>query len=256
MNQIYAAYNRSLKEYLRGKAIIGSTFGIPVLFILILPVVFFGDVPGEFLPTLKGINTLAQITLTVMIIGQSNLSGSIVADRERGLYRKISSLPLNPVKEVLGRIFASLIFSFIGIAFLSLVGVIYGAKFTFNIVELVIAFFFLLLIFIASTGIGLIISSTINGESAVTHLGIGFSLLLFFIGIGIPYTQLPSELQVISRIIPLTAAYAPIVYVLESPEVVGYNPLTFVQIMLSIMLSTLLLGIGLILYSNVAWRKR
>ncbi len=256
MNQFYASYNRSIKEYLRDKAIIGSTFGMPLLFIFIVPVVFFGDVPRDFLPTLKGMNTLAQIALTVMIVGQSNLSGSIVADRERGLYRKISSLPLNPVKEVLGRVFASLVFSLIGLIFLSLVGLIYGAEFSFSIVDLIIAIFFLLLIFIASVGIGLIISSIINGESAATHLGIGLSMLIFFIGIGFPYTQLPSELQVLSKINPLTAAYAPILYLLEGYEVLGYNPLTFVQLTSTIVLSAMLFGIGLFLYKNVAWRKR
>jgi ABC-2 type transport system permease protein len=256
MNQFYAAYNRSLKEFLRDKAIIGSTYGMPLLFLLIVPTVFFGDVPKEIMPIFKGMNTLAQITLTVMIVGQSNLSGSIVADRERGLYRKISSLPLNPVKEVLGRVFASVVFSLIGIMFLFLIGLIYGAEFSFNIFDLIIAIFFLLLIFIASAGIGLIISSIINGESAATHIGIGLSMVIFFIGIGLPYTQLPSELQVLSKINPLTAAYATILYLLEGYEMLGYNPLNFAQITSTITLSSMLFGIGLYFYKNIAWKKR
>ncbi len=255
MNQFFAVYSKSLKEYMRDKVIIGSTIGTPLLFIFLLPIVFFGNIPQDFLPTLKGMNTLAQITLTIMIIGQSNLSGSIVADRERGLYRKIASLPLNPVKEVLGRIFASLVFSIIGTFFLFIIGYLYGAEFRINVIDLIVAVFFLLLIFVASTGIGLIISSVINGESAATHLGIGISLLIFFIGIGIPYTQLPSQLQDFSRINPLTAAFAPVVYLLEGPGVLGYNPFTFVQITSTIILSTLLFGIGLYFYKNVAWRK-
>ena len=256
MNQIYASIEKSLKEFVRDKVIMVSTFGIPLLFILMLPIVFFGAAPKEILPSLKGMNTLAQIALMIMIIGQSNLPGSIVADRKRGLYRKISSLPIHPIKEALGRIIASMIFGIIGGLFFLLIGFFYGASFNIKIITLILSVFFLLMIFIASAGIGLIISSFVNGESAATHLGIGVSLFMFFIGIGLPYSQLPSELQDLSRINPLSAAFAPVQFLLEGEEMLGYNPFTFLQIGLAIILSLILIGIGLFFYSTVAWRKK
>ena len=222
----------------------------------LLPVVMFGDAPREFLPTLKGMNTLAQIALMVMITGQSNLAGSIVADRERGLYRKLASMPIMPITEVLGRIFAAAIFSLFGVFIFLLIGFFYGGTFTIDFITLFGAMFFILLIFIASTGIGLIIASIINGESAATHLGIGISLLIYFIGIGLPYTLLPVPLQIFSRINPLSASFAFTIFLLEGQEVLGYNPFTFFQMTSTIALSLIFFTIGLFFYSKIAWRKR
>ena len=255
MNQIYASFTKTIKEFLRDKVILGSTFGIPFLFIVVLPAVMFVDVPQDILSTLKGVNTLAQIALMVMIGGISNLAGSIVGDRERGLYRKLASMPVRPFKEVLGRILATMVFCFIGGLFFLLSGFFLGASFTLDFLKLFGAIFFFFFLFIASTGVGLIIASFVDGESAATHLGIGISLLIFFLGIGLPYSTLPAELQLFSKINPLTAAFAPIIFLLEGQEFVGYT-ITILQITLIIILSLLLFSIGLFFYSKTAWRKK
>ena len=255
MNQIYASFTKTFRELLRDKVILGSTFGIPFLFLLLFPIIMFRDTPQEILPTFKGMNTLAQIALMIMVGGMSNLAGSIVGDRERGLYRKLASMPVRPFKEVLGRILATFVFTFFGAVLFLLVGYILGASFLFDIITLSGAIFFFLLLFIASVGIGLIIASLVDGESAATHLGIGISLVMFFLGIGIPYSQLPRELQIWSRINPLSSAFAPIISLLEGEQILGYNPFTIVQIALLIVLSLLIFSIGVFFYSKIAWSK-
>lgn len=256
MYQVIASFTKTFREFLRDKVILGSTFGIPFLFVVLFPVIMFGDVPKNILPTLKGMNTLAQVALMIMIGGISNLAGSIVGDRERGLYRKLASMPVRPFKEVLGRILAIMVFCFFGGILFLLTGVILGASFIIDITALFGAIFFFLLLFIASTGIGLIIASLVDGESAATHLGIGISLLMFFVGIGIPYSELPVELQVLSKINPLSSTFAPIISLLEGQQILGYNPFTFIQITLIITLSILIFSIGLLFYSKIAWSRQ
>lgn len=256
MYQIYASIEKTFKEFKRNKVIITSTMGIPLVFIILLPILMFKNESKEILPFLKGYNALAQISLLIMITGMSNLSGSIVADRERGLYRKLASMPISPYKEVLGRIIAAMIFSIIGILFFIIVSILYNSKFSFDLPNLLVALVYLILMFITASGIGLIIASFVKGESAATHLGISISLLCFFIGIGTNYTQLPDILQIFYKINPLTISFASLISLLEGQEYIGFNPLNIIQIIFAVTFSVFFFSLGFILYSKIAWRKK
>ena len=190
-------------------------------------------VPQDVLPNVKGVTTLGMISLLVMITGQANLSGSIVADRERGLYRKISSMPISSYKEVLGMIIAVLIFNSLGVIPFLTVGTIYGAIFTFDFIAALGFLGFLFPIFLTSIGIGLIIASSVGSESAAIHVGVGLTLLTRVFGIFFPYSSLPYPFQISSRINPLSSAHASIIFFFEGHDFIGYNPLDIVQISLT-----------------------
>lgn len=256
MNQVSASMEKTLKEFLRDKVVIGSTFAVPLFFLGILPLMY-GDIPKEIVAELKGGLTLTMVTFLIMTSGQANLPGSITADEERGLYLKIASMPVRPWKECLGRILAIFIFSLIGITIVLIVGLLYGAQFSIGVITSLKSLGFALLISLTSVGMGLIIASSINGESAATHIGVAITLLTYFLGgMAFSYSSLPIALQIFAKIHPIASANASMIYLLEGEDFVGYNPLNLGQTTLTIALSLIIFMGGLVLYSKRYWRKR
>ncbi len=256
MSQIMAIINKSLKEFLRDKVVLFFTFALPIFFLTVMPLMW-GNVTNGMIAKFKGSLTIGMITLLIMTTGQADLPGSIASDRERGLYLKIASMPIKPWKEVLGRIFGIWVLSLIGSILLLLIGILYGAKFNLGFIIGLECMGFCFLIALTSTGIGLIIASLIKGESAATHAGVAITLLIGFLGgFFIPYLMLPIFLQTFARIFPISSATALIILLLEGEEIIGYNPLSFVQISFTIVISFLLFLLGLILYSKFCWTKR
>jgi ABC-2 type transport system permease protein len=256
VSQVTAVLEKIVKESVRDRVILFLTFAIPIFFVLIMPFMW-GDAPQEVMPPLKGGLCLTMITFMMMVAGQSNLAGFIASDRERGLYFRIISMPVSPLKEAVGRVLGIVLFSVIGAVLVLVVGVLYGAQFTGGAVRIVESLGFFVLIMVAATGIGLIIASVVKGESAATHTGIALTLLTAFMGgMFAPYAMLPSFLQVVARIHPIASANAGIVFLLQGESVSYYNPLTQWQVALTIVGSCTLLVVGLILYSKLCWRRR
>ncbi|MFX1285699.1 MAG: ABC transporter permease [Promethearchaeota archaeon] len=255
MNSILVSMNRTLKEYTRNRMIIVSTLGVPLFFLLLIPITII-DIPDLFMPQLKGFVTVTMITLLILSATQANLAGFIAADRERGLYSKILSMPVVLWKECSGRILAVWIFSFISMVFIVICGLIYGAKFEFEITELMMSLGFLLLIGLAGVGTGLIIASFVKNESVATHMGVALTLVIFFLGgMAIPFSDLPNFIQLFAQVHPVSSATASIVYLLIDENLAGYNPLNIGQIILTSLLSISLFFIGIILYSNHSYKK-
>ncbi len=250
MNTILVSLNRTLKEYSRNRMIIVTTLVIPLFFLILLPNNII-DVPANFEHQLKGYITLTMISLLIMSASQANLAGFITADRERGLYRKLTSMPVTLWKECLGRILAVWIFSFLCVVFLILVGLIYGAKFDVGGIEIIVSLGFMLLIGLAAIGTGLIIASFIKNESVATHMGVALTLVIFFLGgMAVPYSNLPAQIQLFAQVHPISSATASIVYLLIGEEFTGYNPLNFGQIMITGLLSLAIFLIGVVFYSK------
>jgi hypothetical protein len=85
--------------------------------------------------------------------------------------------------------------------------------------------------------------------------GVGIAVITSAIsGLFAPYDVLPVPLQVFSRFYPISSAHASIVSLLAGPEVVGYDPLTFGQITITIVASLAFLIIGIILFSRLGWK--
>lgn len=256
MSSILVSMNRTLKEYTRNRMIIVTTLGIPLLFMILLPLTII-DVPDEFEPQLKGFITLTMISLLIMSASQANLAGFIAADRERGLYRKLISMPVTFWKECIGRIFAVWIFSFICMIFLVLSGLLYGAKFDYESIEPILSLGFILLIGLAAVGTGLIIASFTKNESVATHMGVALSLVIFFLGgMAVPFSNLPDAIKLFAKIHPVSSSTASIVYLLIGEEYVGYNPLNAGQIVITIVLSLTLFLMGIIIYSKYCCKRQ
>ena len=255
MNQISAAMGKSLKEFLRERMVVFWTYAVPLFFLAVLPVMY-GGVPGEIIPTLKGGLTLTMVTFLVMTAGQSSLAGSIAMDRERGLYLKMSSMPVSPWKEGAGRVLSVWIFMLLGAVLLLVSGTLSGARFGGGLYDVLRAIGFSFLTTIASVGVGLIIASLVNGESAATHTGIALTLLTYFLGgMAIPYPNLPEALKAFARLHPVSSANASMIYLLGGEAFVGYNPLSAAQAASTVLLTVLVFAVGLVMYSRLCWRR-
>ena len=256
MNQISAAMVKSLKEFLRERMVVFWTYSVPLFFLAVLPVMYSG-IPAEVVPTLKGGLTLTMVTFLVMTAGQSSLAGSIAMDRERGLYLKMSSMPVSPRKEGVGRILAVWVFMLLGAVLLLAAGSLNGADFNGGSTEILKAAGFSLLTAIASAGVGLIVASLVKGESAATHTGVALTLLTYFLGgMALPYSNLPEVLKAFARLHPVSSATASMIYLLEGEMFVGYDPLSAAQTSSTVLLTVLVFALGLVMYSRLCWRKR
>ena len=111
LHLISASFSRSMRIFLRDKAIFGSSIFVPIFFLLVLPQVLFTGVPEGYMPLMKGYLTIAMIVMLIMTAGMSNLSGSIAGDRDHDLYSKLSSMPISPWFESIGRILTVIVFS-------------------------------------------------------------------------------------------------------------------------------------------------
>lgn len=254
-NQVMASMARSMRIFLRDKAIFGSSVFIPAIFLLLLPQVMFSDAPGEIMPALKGYLVIAMIILLIASIGVSNLAGSIASDRDHDLYSKLSSMPISPWYESLGRVMAVMIFSAIGSMLLMALGLIYGAELALSWLDIVLALGIGFIVAVAAVGIGMILACVVRSESAAAHVGVAIVLVNYFIGVAIPYGSLPDLLKPLARINPISSGNGMIATLALGMEYIGYNPWNFLDLGLLVGLSLVLFTVGLTMYAKLAWRR-
>jgi ABC-type multidrug transport system permease subunit len=256
MNQVAAVAGKTLKESLRDRMVLFWTYAVPLFFLSVLPMMATGA-PPSVISSLKAGLTLTMISFLMMTAGQSNIPGSVAADKERGLYLKMTSMPVSPWREGLGRVIATWTFSLIGAAIVLTSGLIYGAEFNTGYLRVMEAAGFSFLVALSSVGVGFIIATLVRGESAATHTGVAMTLLTYFLGgMALPYEQLPEALKAFARLYPISSANASMIQLLVGESYVGYNPLTTLQTSYTVALSLLIFLVGLASYSRYCWRER
>jgi len=255
MGQIAATFSRTLKEFLRERAVLFWTMAWPIIWVLISSFTFTGSIPEMAVPYVKGSITISMMVFALMIAGMANLPSSITGDRENGMLAKLMSMPISPRNDFTGRILALGTLSAIAAGLVIAVGFAVGARFLGTAVQSGQAAGFLVLIVCASAGIGLIIGTFIRRQHGAIMTGVGISVVTASIsGMFAPYEFLPPALQQFSRIYPISSASNLAKYFLTGEEFVGYNPLTTNHIALTIALSLFLLILGINLYSRLSWR--
>jgi ABC-2 type transport system permease protein len=244
-----------MRIFLRDKAIIGSSVVIPIFFLIVLPVVMFQSVPIEFLPALRGFLVIAMVTLLIMSTAVSNLPGSIAADRGNDLYSKLSSMPVSPYYECLGRILTVFVFSGLGSMVVLGLGLFLGAELAVGVLDLlpIVGIASVLVLFTA--GLGLIIASVVKSESAAAHVGVAIVLVNYFIGIAFPYSELPDLLKPVVHVNPISIANNMIATIALGEGFVGYNPFSYMDATLLFTVTGSLLIIGLRMYAGRCWRR-
>jgi ABC-2 type transport system permease protein len=245
-----------MREFLRQKTILFWTIAWPILWVLIGSFSFAGNAPDEVIPYIRGSIAISMSVFALMTAGMANLPGNIAQDRERGLLSKLMSMPISTWRDFAGRIFALVAFSSLAAILVVLVGYICGARFSYTLTGAGQSIGFLLLIFLASAGIGMLLGTFIKHVHGAIMSGVGITVVTAAMsGVMAPYSSLPWILQQFARIYPVSSANSSITYLLVGKNYAGYNPLTTGQTTLTIVISLLLFFAGLITYSRFCWRK-
>ena len=256
MGQIAATWNKTIKEFLRQKTVLFWTIGWPIIWVLIGSFSFTGGAPAEIVGYTRGAISISMMVFGLMTAGMANLPGNIAQDRERGLLMKVMSMPVSPWKDFVGRILALLGFSVLSAVLVIAVGFACGARFFFTGIDFAASLCFVLLIFVASAGIGMLIGTFVKHVHGAIMSGVGLTVVSAALsGVMTPYVYLPSVLQGFARIYPISSANSAITYLLVGEEYAGYNPLSLDQTVLTGCLALLLFIIGLIVYSRFCWKK-
>lgn len=256
MGQITATWNKTIKEFLRQKTVLFWTIGWPIIWVLIGSFSFTGDAPAEIVAYTRGAISISMMVFGLMTAGMANLPGNIAQDRERGLLTKVMSMPVSPWRDFTGRILALLAFSVLSAMLVIAVGFACGARFFFTGIDFMTSLVFILLIFIASAGIGMLIGTFVKHVHGAIMSGVGLTVVSAALsGVMTPYAYLPSVLQNFARIYPISSANSAITYLLVGEEYAGYNPLSVGQTVPIAFLALLLFIIGLIAYSRFCWKK-
>lgn len=256
MNVIVATFNKTIREFLREKSVLFWTIVWPIIWVLIGSFSFVSGAPKEVIPHIRGSITISMMAFALTLAGMANLPGNISKDRERGLLTKLKSMPVSPWKDFVGRILGLVAFSCLASILVILAGIVCGARFSGTIISVFQCIIFLLIIFFASTGIGLIVGTMIKHTHGAVMTGVGISVVTASTsGLFAPYSSLPPILQGFSQVYPISSANSAIMYLLLGKSYAGYNPLSINQITATIILSFLLFVAGLILYSKFCWRK-
>lgn len=255
MGQIIATWNKTIKEFLRQKTVLFWTIGWPIIWVFIGSFSFTGDAPADIIAYTRGAISISMMVFGLMTAGMANIPGNIAQDRERGLLTKVMSMPVSPWRDYAGRILALLAFSVFSAMLVIAVGFVCGARFFFTWTNFMVSLVFVLLIFIASAGIGMLIGTFVKHVHGAIMSGVGLTVVSAALsGVMTPYTYLPSVLQNFARIYPISSANSAITFLMVGEEYAGY-PLTLNQIFSTAFLASLLFVIGLIAYSRFCWKK-
>ena len=238
MGQITATLGKTTREFLRQKTILFWTIAWPILWVLIGSFSFAGNAPDEVIPYIRGSIAISMSVFALMTAGIANLPGNIAQDRERGLLSKLMAMPINPWKDLVGRILALLAFSFLAAILVTLVGSACGARFSYTLTRLWQSIGFLLLISLSSAGIGMLIGTFIKHVHGTIMSGVGIAVVTAAIsGVMTPYSSLPWLLKQFARIYPISSSSSSITFLLVGEEYAGYPPLSVNQITLTVVIS-------------------
>jgi ABC-2 type transport system permease protein len=256
MRQVVGSFTKTIKCFMRIRAVSIFTVLMPVFLLLITGVSINASVAAADLPLAKGVLTLSMVAFSLMLAGILNLAGSITRDRETGLLAKLKSMPLRPWQDFLGRIMAAGLLTVTAAILIVAVGLAYGARFSGTAANDVEAIGFLLLAVISAAGIGLVIGSYARVVLATFFTGLAITLVTAFIsGIFIPYESLPAALQAFARVYPIASAASSSIYLTLGESAAGYDPLAAGQVISTVLISLGFLAAGVFIYSRQAWKR-
>jgi len=254
MNQISATFIKGLKDNFMSKPALFWVIAWPAIWLLLAIFVFLRQVPPEYAALAKGQSTISMVTFSIMVCGMTSLPANISEDRQRGLFQKLKTMPVQPWKEAIGKILAVLTFGLVSAAIIIIVGVLLGSRFNITLIGLLKSLGFLFLGTLASAGVGLIIGSLIKSIQGAIMTGVGIAVVTSAIsGVFFQYSMLPAVLQKFSQIWPMSATNSVIINYLIGN--VGYNPLTALNLSLTIAISLIFFTIGVVLYTIYCWRS-
>ena len=173
-------------------------------------------------------------------------TGAIVFEREKGTLKKIRVAPIRPLNMLFGKTLAALFQTAISIAIMSiLAAVLLGPKLNWNLPLLIPVFF---LGSMNGIALGLIISCIGRAPQEASNAATTIAIVLqFFTGMYFPIDYLPTYMQQIGRVIPMT-------YAAQSLRDIMIRNATLTDLLFPIatlaVAAAILYGIGILLYKR------
>jgi ABC-2 type transport system permease protein len=256
MTQVIGTYAKTIRCFLRIRPVAIFTVLLPIFLLLVTSLTLSKSISASDLPLAKGVLTFAMVAFSFMMAGILNLAGSISRDRETGLLTKLKSMPIKPWRDFLGRLMGTTLLALVAAVLIIAVGLAFGARFSGTVADYLEVVGFLLLAIMSAAGIGLIVGSYTKLLMATFLTGLAVSLVTAFIsGLFIPYESLPTFLQAFSRFYPISSATSSSVYLLLGQAAAGYDPITVVQVVSTVLISIGILAVGVIVYSRQGWKR-
>jgi ABC-2 type transport system permease protein len=185
----------TLRLNFRSKQAIAYGYLMPVLFLITFASIFHGDTPPLT-------HEMGQL-LTISILGSAaiGLPTALVAERERGVWRRYRLLPVSPLLLVTGVLLARLVIvASAALLQLGLARLLYGTALPLHPAQFAVAFGFVAFAFL---GVGLVIAALADEVPAVQALGQCVFLPMILIGgVGVPLAVLPDWAQRVSGFMP------------------------------------------------------
>jgi len=185
----------NLRLNLRNRQALIYGYLVPVIFLLAFSGIFRGDSPPLW-------HQMPQL-LTITILGGAalGLPTTLVAERERGVWRRYQLLPCSPLILLVGTLTARVLIvaSSVGLQ-VALARFAFGTPLPMHSAEALLAFLFVTFAFV---GIGLVIAALANDVPAVQALGQCVFLPMIMIGgVGVPLAALPDWAQRVAGFMP------------------------------------------------------
>ncbi len=202
MSTIYILWLRQLKRYFRSKARMIGSIGQPILFLVALG---FGFGPifqkaggGNYLEFLAPGVIAMGILFTAMFMGIE-----IIWDKQFGFLKETLVAPVSRMNIMLGRTLGGATVALLQGIVVFLLAWAIGFHPSFNLIAVALAF--AILIAILFTGIGTAIASVVDDMQGFPLIMNFLVMPLFFLsGSLFPLTGLPSVIEIIARIDPLS----------------------------------------------------
>jgi ABC-2 type transport system permease protein len=226
------------------------TVVIGVLFPVMIALMFgglFGGAIGEdyFDYLMPGMFALA------MFFGVEATMTAVAADATKGVTDRFRTLPMSPVGVVAGRCLADLISSALGLAVLSLAGMLLGWGWHNGFGQALAAFALLLWLRISLLWLGIFLGLSVKGPESVSLVQILVWPIGFLSGIFVDPATMPSWLGAIAQWNPLSATAAAARELFGNPGVIPGNHSLVLAIMWPLLITAIFLPLSVRKYRSL-----
>lgn len=244
MTGLYALWYRELKVFTRERSRIVGSIVNPLIWL-----VAFGGGLGSFLPIGStgyiGFIFPGVIMLTVLFTAIF-FGLYIVMDKKIDFFKSVLVAPINRVTLFTGKMLGGCTDAFLQAAILLFFGIFFGIPYTgFSLLMMV---FFILLLAMAITSLGLAIGSMLNSFEGFGLVQSFVILPLFFLsGALYPLDNLPGWMMVVTRVNPLT-------YIVDGMRGALYGINTFPLILdvgVAVLFAALLVAVGTLAFKRM-----
>ncbi len=250
---IWVVAYREILRFIQERSRLFSSFAMPLIFLVIFGA-GFGKLIGSMTPGVDYIQFMYPGILAMTVLMGSIMSGvSIVWDREFGFLKEILVSPLGRGGIILGKAVGGAVVAVLQVIVMLILAPILGVSINFLMVlELVLA---VIIISISLAGMGLLLATRMKSQQ-------GFQLtmqvlimpLIFLAGVFYPVNNVPTWMEVISKVNPLAYGVDAIRQLFLGSEAASAIGVTVLGHTMTVTQDILVVAIlGALLLSLAAW---